>query len=67
MGRTNIVIDAKLVRRVMKLLGASTIRKTVDLALHRIADQAEAYEGLRKLRGKVRWEGDIDALRRSRV
>ena len=67
MGRTNIVIDDGLIRRVMKLLGVRTKRRAVDMALRRVADQESTYAALRQLRGKFHWEGDIAAGRRNRL
>jgi Arc/MetJ family transcription regulator len=67
MGRTNIVIDDALIRRVMNIFGVRTKREAVALALKQAADRAKSYEALRAMRGKFHWEGDIDAWRRSRV
>ncbi|MBI2920793.1 MAG: type II toxin-antitoxin system VapB family antitoxin [Planctomycetes bacterium] len=67
MGRTNIVIDDSLVRRVMKILGVTTKRRAVDTALRRLADQETTYAELRRLRGKLHWKGDIAAGRRNRL
>lgn len=67
MGRTNIVIDDRLIRQAMKLTGAKTKREAVDIALRRLVDQRSVYQALLRLRGKLHWEGDIDSWRRSRV
>ncbi len=67
MERTNIVLDEKLVRRAMKVTGARTKRQVVDLALHSLVDQAEVYEALLALRGRLPWYGDTDALRSGRA
>ncbi|MBI4575962.1 MAG: type II toxin-antitoxin system VapB family antitoxin [Planctomycetes bacterium] len=66
MGRTNIVIDDRLMREAMKATGAKTKREAVDIALRRIVDKRSAYQALRRLRGKGVWAGDVDALRRAR-
>ena len=61
--RTNIVIDEKLMRDVLKTTGLKTKREAVELGLRtllRLSRQAE----LRQLRGKIAWEGDLDAMRR---
>lgn len=61
--RTNIEIDDRLMSQAMKAAGAVTKRETVERALElliRITSQKE----IRKLRGKIKWEGDIDAWRR---
>jgi Arc/MetJ family transcription regulator len=39
MGRTNIVIDDKLVARVMEMYGLRTKREAVDYALRRLAGE----------------------------
>lgn len=67
MGRTNIVIDDRLMRRAMKMTGVKTKREAVHLALSRLVDQESVYQTLLGLRGKVRWDGDIDSWRRSRT
>ena len=67
MGRTNIVIDDALIRRVMKVFGVGTKREAVALALEQAADRAKTYDALRRLRGKLHWEGDLNAMRRNRL
>ena len=64
--RTNIVIDDRLMREAMRATGLSTKRAVVEAGLQllvRVGTQA----GIRRLRGKVRWEGDLDEMRGSRV
>jgi Arc/MetJ family transcription regulator len=61
--RTNIDIDDKLMEQAMKSSGASTKKAVVDAAL-RLLVRVHAQAGIRKLRGKVKWEGDLDAMRR---
>jgi Arc/MetJ family transcription regulator len=63
--RTNIVIDDELMAEALRVSGARTKREAVERglqALLRLGRQAE----LRKLRGKVQWTGDLDAMRRDR-
>jgi len=60
--RTNIVIDDKLMRDALRATGLKTKREAVELGLRtllRLRQQAE----IRKLRGKLNWQGDLDALR----
>ena len=66
MGRTNIVLDDRLVQQAMKLTGAKTKREAIDIALRRLVDRASIHHALLRLRGKLKWEGDIDAWRRHR-
>ena len=61
--RTNIVIDDALMARAMKLAGTRTKRETVERGLAlliRLNEQAR----IRAARGKLRWRGDLDAMRR---
>ena len=61
--RTNIVIDDKLMRDTLRATGIKTKREAVEEGLRsllRLRRQAE----IRKLRGKLKWQGDLDAMRR---
>jgi Arc/MetJ family transcription regulator len=60
--RTNIVIDDKLMRDALRATGLKTKREAVELGLRtllRLRKQAE----IRRLRGKLEWQGDLDAMR----
>ncbi len=57
--RTNIVIDEKLMRKAMRLTGLPTKRAVVEAAL-RLLLQVKAQKGIRRLRGRVTWQGDLD-------
>jgi Arc/MetJ family transcription regulator len=61
--RTNIVIDDALMARAMKLAGTRTKRETVESAL-KLLIQLRLQERIRAARGKLRWSGDLDAMRR---
>lgn len=63
--RTNIEIDDKLMRQAMKATGAKTKRAAVEAALCKVV-QLKKQEGIKKLRGKVQWVGDLDAMREGR-
>lgn len=67
MGRTNIVIDDALVEKAMRLTGARTKREVVDIALRRLVEKGEIYRAIRRLRGKLTWEGDVDSWRSART
>ena len=63
--RTNIIIDDKLMREALRATGLKTKRETVERGLRllvRLKQQAE----IRRLRGKVNWQGDLDAMRTDR-
>lgn len=60
--RTNIVIDDKLMQDALRASGMKTKREAVELALRtlvRLNQQAE----IRKYRGKLNWQGDLDKMR----
>jgi Arc/MetJ family transcription regulator len=61
--RTNIVIDDKLIAEAMQVSGAATKKAAVELGLKALIKQ-RAHEELASLRGKIRWVGDLDAMRR---
>ena len=63
--RTNIVLDDKLVERAQKLTGIKTKREVVHEALRTLILLREQAE-IRNLRGKLKWEGNLDEQRQSR-
>jgi Arc/MetJ family transcription regulator len=63
--RTNIEIDDRLMREALRSSGARTKRATVEAGL-RLLVQVCRQDGIRRLRGKVRWEGDLNESRRGR-
>lgn len=63
--RTNIVIDDQLMQEALTASGLTTKRAVVEEAL-RLFIQVHAQTGVRGLRGKVHWEGDLDEMRSSR-
>ena len=64
--RTNIVLDEGLVSRAKELTGLKTKKAIVDEALRCLVRQRE-QQSIRALRGKLRWEGDLDQMRANRV
>lgn len=64
--RTNIELDDALIAKAMKISGAQTKRAAVDAGL-RLLVQMDAQSSIRKLRGKVKWEGDLEASRLDRL
>jgi Arc/MetJ family transcription regulator len=63
--RTNIVIDDKLMRDALRATGLKTKRETVDRALRTLL-LLERQGQIRRLRGKLDWQGDLDAMRAAR-
>jgi Arc/MetJ family transcription regulator len=64
--RTNIEIDDRLMRQAMRCSGARTKRAAVEAGLRLLAE-THAQGSIRRLRGKVRWEGDLEQSRTGRV
>ena len=63
--RTNSVINDDLLQRAMRVTGAKTKREVVELGLASLIRLKEQEE-IRGLRGKLRWTGDLDKMRRGR-
>jgi Arc/MetJ family transcription regulator len=61
--RTNIDIDDRLIREAMRSSGAPTKRAAVEEGL-RLLIQTRRQRGIRRLRGKVTWTGDLEVSRR---
>ena len=64
--RTNIEIDDKLVSQAMRTSGARTKKAVVEAGL-RLLVKTHSQTAIRKLRGKVQWEGDLNGSRMGRV
>jgi len=64
--RTTIDIDDALVRKAMRLSGLTTKKAVIEAAL-RLLIQTHSQVGIRRLRGKVKWEGNLDDSRRGRA
>jgi Arc/MetJ family transcription regulator len=63
--RTNIDIDDALMKQAMRSSGARTKRAVVEEAL-RLLIQTKGQASVRRLRGKVSWDGDLQVSRLSR-
>ena len=62
--RTNIVIDEKLMNDALKATGLKTKREVVELGLKTLV-RLEQQAQIKKLRGQLKWEGDLEAMRNS--
>jgi len=60
--RTNIVIDDALMEEVLKVTGIKTKREAVELGLKTLL-RLKKQERIKDFRGKLRWEGDLEAMR----
>jgi len=63
--RTNIVIDDKLMRDTLRATGLKTKREAVELGLQTLL-RLRKQAAIRRLRGKLAWQGDLDAMRTDR-
>ncbi len=63
--RTNVLIDDELMTKAKEVTGLQTKRAVIDKALRTLI-QLKSQEKVRELRGKLCWEGDLDAMREGR-
>ena len=63
--RTNIVIDDRLMAETLRATGLRTKREAVEEGLRTLLRLSRQSE-LRKLRGKLKWRGNLDAMRTDR-
>ena len=61
--RTNVVIDDKLMKQAMKLSGLKTKKAVIEESLNQFI-QLLGQRNIATLFGKLKWEGDLDAMRR---
>jgi Arc/MetJ family transcription regulator len=62
--RTNIDIDDRLMLKAMRSIGARTKKATVEAGLRLLAE-THAQASIRRLRGNIRWLGDLEKSRLS--
>ncbi len=60
--RTNIVIDDRLMRETLRATGLKTKREAVEMGLRTLL-QLRKQEVVRKFRGRLLWEGDLEDMR----
>ena len=60
--RTNIVIDDELMADALKVSGLATKKDVVEQGL-RLLIRRSQQQAIRNLRGKIKWEGDLDEMR----
>lgn len=66
MKRTNLVLNEDLLEEAVRLSGARTYSRTVELALEDFVRRAKARQIL-DLHGSGLWEGDLAVLREDRT
>ena len=60
--RTNIVIDDKLMKDALRVMGLKTKKEAVELGLRTLV-RLRQQEEIRRFRGKIDWQGDLEAMR----
>ncbi|HPJ39835.1 MAG TPA: type II toxin-antitoxin system VapB family antitoxin [Spirochaetota bacterium] len=60
--RTNIIIDDALMEKAISVSGFNTKKETVEEAL-KLLIHVKEQSSIRKFRGKLNWEGDLDTMR----
>lgn len=60
--RTNIVIDDKLMKDTLRVTGLKTKREAVEEGLRTLL-RLRQQEEIRRFRGKLKWQGDLNAMR----
>lgn len=60
--RTNIVIDDKLMENTLRATGLKTKREAVELGLRTLL-RLRQQEEIKRFRGKLDWQGNLDAMR----
>ena len=60
--RTNIVIDDKLMSVALKTSGLRTKKEVVEEGL-KLLVKVKNQSKLKKLRGKLKWEGNLEEMR----
>jgi Arc/MetJ family transcription regulator len=63
--RTNVVIDDDLMAEALESTGLNTKKAVIEEALRTLV-RLKKQEKVRSLRGKLRWEGDLNMLREAR-
>lgn len=60
--RTNIVINDELIAKALEASGLKTKKDVVEQGLKLIIQRSN-QQAIRELRGKLKWEGDLEAMR----
>jgi Arc/MetJ family transcription regulator len=61
--RTNIVIDDALMTSARQISGLKTKKETIEIAL-KLLIKVKSQSFIKKFRGKLKWEGDLESMRR---
>jgi Arc/MetJ family transcription regulator len=64
--RTNIDVDDELMHEALRATGERTKRAVVHRALRLLVDTV-GQTGIRRLKGRVQWTGNLDESRQDRI
>lgn len=64
--RTNINIDDKLIAQTMQATGIKTKKEAVEQGLKLLLQKSQQQQ-IRKLRGKLQWDGDLAEMRKTGI
>lgn len=65
MARTVVDIEEKTLKKAQKLTGIHKKVDIVNYALKKLVEQKES-EKILELKGRIRWEGNLEEMRRGR-
>lgn len=63
--RTNVVIDDELMKNALKLSGLKTKKSVIEAGL-KLLLKTHRQRAVRKYRGKLKWDGDLESMRTDR-
>ncbi len=63
--RTNVVLDDELIESAIKLSGFKTKKKAIEEGLKLLID-VHRQKRIRGFRGKLKWTGDLNKMRRDK-
>ncbi len=64
--RTNIIVGDKLIEAAMRATGLKTKCAVVEAGL-RLLVEVKGQTSMRRLHGKVKWEGNLEEMRATRI
>jgi Arc/MetJ family transcription regulator len=65
--RTNIDLDERLLKRVMRGSGTRTKKAAVDVAMRTYVEMLDQQKALDRLWGAAKWEGNLEQSRLNRI
>jgi Arc/MetJ family transcription regulator len=63
--RTNVVIDDELMESALKVSGLKTKKDAIEEGL-KLLVQVKSQKEIRGFRGKLKWSGSLDEMRRDK-